>query len=122
VADEETVDLGDVSLHTLLGALRQVLNRYEYEHPDPLLLEREVFSVRDQFDRLLAELAPGRAYDLLDDLRRRSSRGEIVAAFLAVLELARLHLIRMHQTESGEVLLHRTTREPTAEELEAISR
>ena len=54
-------------------------------------------------------------------LRGRSSRGEVVSAFLAVLELARLHLVRLHQTDDGEVLLYRTTREPTAEELEAIS-
>jgi chromatin segregation and condensation protein Rec8/ScpA/Scc1 (kleisin family) len=44
-----------------------------------------------------------------------------VATFLAVLELARLHLIRLHQTEDGEVILYRTTREPTTEELEGIS-
>ena len=120
--DKETVDLSDVSLHTLLGALKRVLDRYDREHPDPLLLEREVFSVRDQFDRLLAELDAGRPHDLLEDLRGRGSRGEVVATFLAVLELARLHLVRLHQTENGEVLLYRTPRQPTADELEAISR
>jgi len=120
--DEETVDLSDISLHTLLGALKKVLHRYDHDHPDPLLLAREVFSVRDQFDRLLSSLSAVRPFDLLDDLRRRSTRGEVVATFLAVLELARLHLVRLHQTEEGEVLLYRTTREPTAEELEAISR
>lgn len=120
--DEETVDLSDVSLHTLLGALKQVLDRYDHQHPDPLLLEREVFSVRDQFDRLLAGLSASRPFDLLEDMRGRSSRGEVVSTFLAVLELARLHLVRLHQTDDGEVLLYRTTREPTSEELEAISR
>jgi segregation and condensation protein A len=103
--EDDTVDLSEVSLHSLLGALKQVLDRYDREHPDPLLVEREVFSVRDQFD----------------DLRRRSTRGQVVATFLAVLELARLHLVRLHQTEDGEVILYRTTREPTAEELEGIS-
>ncbi len=67
-------------------------------------------------------LDPARPFDLIDDLRSLSSRGEVVAAFLAVLELARLHLVRLHQTEDGEVLLYRTTREPTAAELEAVSR
>ena len=119
--DEESVDLSDVSLHTLLGALKQVLVRYDRHHPDPLLIEREVFSVRDQFDRLLDRLSAGRPFDLLDDLRARSTRAQVVSTFLAVLELARLHLVRLHQTEAGEVILYRTTREPTAEELETIS-
>ncbi len=119
--DEETVDLSEVSLHTLLGALKQVLDRYDRDHPDPMLLQREVFSVRDQFDRLLEHLSAGRPFDLLDDLRGRSTRGQVVATFLAVLELARLHLVRLHQTEEGEVILYRTTRDPTTEELEGIS-
>ncbi len=122
VDEEATVDLGEVSLHSLLGALKQVLTRYDHEHPDPLLLEREVFSVRDQFDRLLQELSAGRPFDLLAYLHQRETRGEVVAAFLAVLELARLHLVRLHQTDAGEILLHRTTRVPTDIELEAISR
>ena len=62
----------------------------------------------------------GRPYDLLADLRNRSCRAEAVAAFLAVLELARLNLVQLHQTEAGEVLLYRTTRDLTAEEMEAV--
>jgi segregation and condensation protein A len=119
---EETVELGEVSLHSLLGALKQVLERHHREHPDPLHLIGEVFSVRDQFERMMRQLDPARPFDLIEDLRTLSTRGEVVAAFLAVLELARLHLVRLHQTEDGEVLLYRTTREPTAAELEAVSR
>lgn len=122
LVDEETVELEEVSLHSLLGALKQVLDRYDREHPDALHLEREVFSVRDQFDRLLSVLDAARPFDLVDDLRQRRSRDEVVAAFLAVLELARLNLVRLHQTEQGEVLLYRTTREATPAELEAIAR
>ena len=43
---------------------------------------------------------PAGPFDLLADLRRRSCRAEAIAAFLAVLELARLNLVRIHQTES----------------------
>jgi hypothetical protein len=43
-----------------------------------------------------------------------------VAAFLAVLELARLNLVRFHQTAAGEILLYRTEREIERHELEAI--
>jgi segregation and condensation protein A len=116
----EEVDLGEVSLFDLLGALRQALVRYDREHPPPLQLSGEVYSVRSQFDRLLAALDAGRPFDLLADLRGLSCRAEAIAAFLAVLELARLNLVRLHQTQAGEVLLYRTTRELGAEEREAI--
>jgi segregation and condensation protein A len=118
--EEEAMELGEVSLFDLLTALRQALRRYDREHPPPLVVNADAFSVRDQFDRLLGALAAGRPFDLLADLRHRSCRAEAIAAFLAVLELARLNLIRVHQTESGEILVYRTTRELGAEEWEAI--
>lgn len=118
--EEAEIDLGEVSLFDLLGALRQALVRYEREHPPPLQLSGEAFSVRGQFDRLLARLDAGRPFDLIEDLRSLSCRAEAIAAFLAVLELARLNLVRVHQTESGDVLLYRTTRELGAQDLEAI--
>lgn len=118
--EEESLDLGEISLFDLLGALRQVLVRYENDHPPPWHVLRETFSVRDQFERLIECLAPDRPVDLLADLRTRSCRSEAVAAFLAVLELARLRLVRLHQTETGELLLYRTSRELKQYELEAI--
>ena len=114
------LDLGDVSLFDLLSALKGVLVRYDREHPPPYHLGRENFSVRGQLHRLLEVMGRGRPYDLLADLRTRSCRAEAVAAFLAVLELARLNLVRVHQTEAGELLLYRTTRDLTAEEMEAV--
>ncbi|HXO19799.1 MAG TPA: segregation/condensation protein A [Thermoanaerobaculia bacterium] len=119
--EEEQIDLGEVSLFDLLGALKGVLVRYDHEHPPPMQLSLETFSVRRQLDRLLAALDAGRPFDLLDDLRHLSCRAEAIAAFLAVLELARLNLVRLHQTKAGEVLLYRTTREAGALDLEAIS-
>lgn len=119
-AEEEQVDLEEISLFDLLSAFRGVLDRYDREHPEPVLLPGESFPVRGQFDRLLAALEPGRPYDLLEDLRSRSCRAEAISAFLAVLELARLSLVRVHQSAGGEISLYRTTRELGAEELEAI--
>lgn len=120
VPADETLDLGEVSLFDLLGAFREVVGRYEREHPGPMHVQREDFHVRDQLERLLGLLAKDRPYDLLEDLRKRSCRGEVVAAFLAVLELARLNLVRFHQTAAREILLYRTDREIQRHELEAI--
>lgn len=118
--DEPTVDLGEVSLFDLLGALKTALLRYEKEHPPPLQLSLETYSVRGQFDRFVAALDAARPFDLLDDLRTLSCRAEAIAAFLAVLELARLNLVRIHQTANGEILLYRTTRALADEEREMI--
>ncbi len=116
----EGIELGEVSLYDLLSALKSVLARYDREHPEPWVIPAERFSVRAQVERLLAELDPERAFDLLADLRRRRSRAEVVAAFLAVLELARLALVRLHQTAVGEILLYRTERQLAPADLEAI--
>jgi segregation and condensation protein A len=118
--EEATIDLGEVSLFDLLGALKTALVRYDREHPPPLQLSLEEFSVRGQFDRLMGILDAGRPYDLIADLRERSCRAEAIATFLAVLELARLNLVRVHQTEGGDVLLYRTTRELGELDREAI--
>ncbi len=120
-AGDEELDLGEVSLFDLLGALKQVLTRYDREHPPPFHVSAEVYSVRDQCERLMGELSAGRPFDLLDDLRRRTCRAEAIAAFLAILELARLNLVRVHQTGGGEILLYRTTREWSREELEGLA-
>ncbi|MCZ6726067.1 MAG: segregation/condensation protein A [Acidobacteria bacterium] len=119
---EEGIDLGEVSLFDLLGALKTVLVRYDFDHPDPIHLHAETFSVRDQLERLMVRLDPTRPLDLLEDLRERSSRGEVVSAFLAVLELIRLALVRLHQTDGGDILLYRTTRNLQQHELEGIQR
>jgi segregation and condensation protein A len=118
--EEATIDLGEVSLFDLLGALKTALVRYDREHPPPLQLSLEEFSVRGQFDRLMSILDAGHPYDLIADLRERTCRAEAIATFLAVLELARLNLVRVHQTESGDVLLYRTTRELGDLDREAI--
>jgi segregation and condensation protein A len=118
--EEETIDLGEVSLFDLLSSFRDVLGKYEREHPPPFLVRGESYSVRDQFERLLRSLDVGKPVDLLSDLRSLSCRAEAVATFLALLELARLNLVRVHQTDAGELLLYRTTRQVELHELEAL--
>lgn len=118
--DDEETSLEEISLYDLLGALRTVLDRFSREHPDALRLRSESFGIRPQFERLLGELREGRPHDFVDDLRTRSCRAEAVAAFLAVLELVRLGLVRLHQSPQG-IALYRTRRQVQEHELEAIS-
>ena len=72
----------------------------------------------------LAELAEeyGTPLFVYDEAQLRARCAEAVAAFLAVLELAKLQLVRLLQSSNGNILLYRTTRELLAEDLEAIQR
>ena len=108
-------------LFDLLSVFRTVLNRYDNENPPPLIFRGESYSVRGQVDRLLSRLDTSRPLDLVDDLLALSCRSEAIASFLAILELTRMELMRLHQTEGGGVLMYRTTREISLEELETIS-
>lgn len=122
IAKEDTpeMDISEISLFDLLKTFRQVLDRFELENPEPLHLRGEIFSVRSQIERLVNRFRRGKPVDLQDDLSTLGSRGEAIAAFLAVLEMARLRLIRLHLTESGSVLLYRTDRDVELQELETI--
>ena len=119
-AQAGSLDLDEASLYDLLLVFREALQRYDREHPKTLVYTGDHFPIRAQFDRFLRAIQQGKPYDLLDDLLALSCRSEAIAAFLAILELSRLQLIRMHQTDDGEILLYRTTRQVAQEELRAI--
>jgi segregation and condensation protein A len=118
--EAQEMDISELSLFDLLRTFKDVVERWERDHPDPIHLTGEVFTVRSQIERLLQRLKPGKPFDLLDALRTLTCRAEAVAAFLAVLEMARMLLVRLHQTEQGAILLFRTEREIQMAELEAI--
>ncbi|MEM6457584.1 MAG: segregation/condensation protein A [Acidobacteriota bacterium] len=119
-AEPAAYDLSDLSLFDLLRTFKDVLDRFARENPPPMMVAGETFSVRGQIERLLDALQPGRTRELVDDLRGLSGRREAVAALLAVLEMVRMGLVRLHRTEAGALLLSRTERTIAAEELEAI--
>ena len=118
--EEREVDLEDVSLYDLLVAFREAFDRYGRDHPEPLLLSGESYHVRDQIERLLRRVERGRPLEVVDDLLSLSCRAEAIAAFLAILELSRMQLIRLHQTQAGGILLYRTTVAADREDIEAI--
>jgi chromatin segregation and condensation protein Rec8/ScpA/Scc1 (kleisin family) len=103
----------------------QLIFQYLLVFLSKLVQVGETYSVRDQVHRLLHVLDAGRPYDFVADLQSLSCRAEAIAAFLALLELSRLHLVRIHQIRGdegpGDILLYRTTREAQSDELEALS-
>lgn len=119
--ESELVPASDeVSLFDLVSALRRVFERYRQEHPEPLEVPVEEFSVRSEMEAYLARLEPGQAIELLQDLASRSCRLEAVAAFLAVLEMVRLGLLALER-QNGMLFLWRTSRSIALGELEEIA-
>lgn len=104
--DGETLE---VSLFDLIGAFREVTERYRLAHPPALEIRHQRFSVRDKMEELLERLDERRTLPLLDFLGAMQYRAEAVTAFLATLELVRLGVARAFQrTAFGEIHVTRT--------------
>jgi segregation and condensation protein A len=99
----------EVSVYRLIESLAAVLRRRKIEIPHEVFVER--LSIGDRIstiaDRLRAEeriAFTSLLADLLDGDRHR-----VVPTFLALLEMARLKLVRIHQADQhGEIYLSRT--------------
>jgi segregation and condensation protein A len=104
--DGETLE---VSLFDLIGAFREVSERYRLAHPPALEIRHQRFSVREKMEELLARLDEKRTLPLLDFFGEMQFRAEAVTAFLATLELVRLGVARAFQRAPfGEIHVTRT--------------
>jgi len=110
-AEASDLDLSEVSLFDLVDAFRTALKRYRYAHPKAMELARLVHKVSDKMHELLSELAQRSPIRLFWYLEGRD-RGELVAIFLAMLELVRLGGISLQQGGAfGEISIHKTEKE-----------
>jgi segregation and condensation protein A len=84
-----------VSLFKLLDAFQSVLQRAKTTVEHTIDLDR--FSISDRINEI-SELLRGRERCLFEELfEGQRSRSELVVTFLALLEMTRLRLIRLHQ-------------------------
>jgi segregation and condensation protein A len=105
------IDMSEVSLFDLLDAFRSVLGRYKENHPKSIELKRMVHKISEKMAELTAQLAAKSPIRLLWYLEGRD-RGELIAIFLATLELVRLGGISLRQGQSfSEILIHKTDKE-----------
>lgn len=110
------VDMSEVSLFDLIDAFRNALARYSHAHPQSIELTRTAYKVSDKMVELVDELATRSPIRLLWFLEGRG-RGELVAIFLAMLELTRLGVISLKQSDSfTEILIHRSNKEIDVEQ------
>ena len=94
----------DASLGDLLDALRGVLRRLR---PPPVHeVPREEISIGQAVERVLARFADAEAVEFAALFAPEATRAEVIATFLALLELIRLRVLRAQQAERfGAIML-----------------
>src|SRR5262245_21558881 len=107
----EKEELLVVDLFAILGAMKKVLDRLAAR--ERFELRTEEFSVPEKVEWLTALLAKGHAVSFVSLISSMTARGEIVATFLAVLELMRLRrLVALQKSAFDDILLAPRPGEP----------
>jgi segregation and condensation protein A len=102
------IDMSEVSLFDLIDAFRTALNRYKVNHPQSIELQRIVHKVSDKM-RELYEKVKERSTIRLQWFLEGRAREELIAVFLATLELVRLGGISLKQGDNfGDIVITRT--------------
>jgi len=110
-AEPDEVDMSEVSLFDLIDAFRSALNRYKEAHPQSIELQRIVHKVSDKMTELYQTVRERSQVRLQWFLEGRG-REELIAIFLATLELVRLGGISLKQSEIfGEINITKTENE-----------
>lgn len=122
--EEAETDLSEVSLFDLLGFFRNALERHRALHPRALEIAHAKFSIKEKMEQMLTRVRSGAGSAALSEVfRSLSGRAEVIASFLAVLELLRLGLVRAVQAdEFGEIYLHATGEDLSLENYEEAYR
>ncbi|MEA2764289.1 MAG: segregation and condensation protein [Gemmatimonadaceae bacterium] len=93
------IDISDVSLFDLIDAFRTALNRYQLNHPRSIELKRMVHKISDKMKELYTRVREASPVRLQWFLEGRD-RDELIAIFLAMLELVRLGGISLKQSDT----------------------
>ncbi len=107
IAEGEDANLGDVTLYQLLDAFSNVLD--VIKGSETTLLEKEEFSVEEKIREILDKLRKEQSFSLVSLCKDMKTRIELVATFLALLELARLRELTLKQGEKfGDIGIEKT--------------
>ena len=102
------IDMSEVSLFDLIDAFRTALNRYKVNHPQSIELQRIVHRISDKM-RELYEKVKERPTIRLHWFLEGRGRNELIAVFLATLELVRLGGISLEQGDNfGDIVISKT--------------
>ena len=106
--DASEIDMSEVSLFDLIDAFRTALNRYKEAHPQSIELQRTVHKVSAKMSEIF-EKVNERAEIRLGWFLEGRGREELIALFLATLELVRLGGVSLKQSDTfGEIVMTKT--------------
>lgn len=116
---EKSPFVGSYSYEVLTRALEDILQRAQRKLPPPVtafqgIVGRETVPVDDKISDIVQMFvkSPNLSFEKL--VLSAKSRSEIVAIFLAVLELSKVRKIMIEETEEGDCTLRLATREEQA--------
>jgi segregation and condensation protein A len=101
---EEEPGLVDVSLMDLIEAFRDILKRAPKAYSLDLTVDR--FSITDKVNHIMEVIGKNKSVVFKELFPGSAPRGEVIVTFLAVLEVVKLQLIRVHQSEEGVIRLY----------------
>ncbi|HEX7190760.1 MAG TPA: segregation/condensation protein A [Thermoanaerobaculia bacterium] len=106
--DGAEIDMSEVSLFDLIDAFRTALNRYKEAHPQAIELQRTVHKVSAKMAEIYEKVGE-RAEVRLQWFLEGRGREELIALFLATLELVRLGGVSLKQSHTfGEIVMTKT--------------
>jgi len=101
---EEGAGFVNVSVFDLMEAIKAVIARAPKERTIELTSER--FKIADKINYIMELLGAEKSATFTGLFPDGATRGEIVVTFLAVLELAKLLMIKIHQTDDGVIRVY----------------
>ncbi len=110
---EEESGLMNLSVFDLMGALKGVLARAPRASVE-LTVER--FKIADKISFIMEHINDVKSAVFTSLFPEDAVRGEIIVTFLAILELAKLLLIKLHQTDDGIIRVYSPEKAPVAGE------
>lgn len=108
---DEEQGFANVSVFALMDAFKSILARAPKERRIELTVER--FKIADKINAIMEKLGETKSATFTSLFEDGAVRGEIIVTFLAILELAKLLMIKIHQTGDGVIRVY--TREKAEE-------
>ncbi|MFQ5735804.1 MAG: segregation and condensation protein A [Thermodesulfobacteriota bacterium] len=111
---DQDVGFANVSVFELMEALKVILARAPKEKGIELTVER--FKIADKINHVMETLGRTQSATFTSLFPDGATRGEVIVTFLAVLELAKLLMIKIHQTDDGVIRVYAPAQPKAAEQ------
>jgi segregation and condensation protein A len=105
-SDEEPEELIEANLYDLVHAFAILLKRTQKR--EALEIEPDQFSVKQKIQELTEFLEKNESFSLMEYAKNLQARVEMIVLFLALLEMIRLSLLRIYQSDIfGDIIVYR---------------